>query len=333
MPGTRRTRWPPSAPARARCERRRWSPACSPGWTASTSGPPGPGTRSGPRSQTCCAATVLPSRGCASASARSWSTPARMRANLDPAAAAERAAGLLAPALGRERAHEAAADAASAARTQRRPLADVLRERAGAACPPGWTTPRSRPRSTRPPRPATRGCSSIARSPPTHRPARVDPHPTVAVLGAPMSAVAVHHVVEGAADAPVVVLSNSLGATRGMWDPQVPALAERFRVVTYDTRGHGESPAPAGAVHARRPGRRPGRPARRGRRRAGARRGALARRHDRDAARRPGAAAASTGWRCCAPRRSRTRSRSWTGRPPSAPGHRAPRAGRGAAAG
>ena len=61
-----------------------------------------------------------------------------------------------------------------------------------------------------------------------------------------MSAVPVSYTVDGTADAPVVVLSNSLGATRGMWDPQVPALAERFRVVTYDTRGHGESPAPAG---------------------------------------------------------------------------------------
>ena len=61
-----------------------------------------------------------------------------------------------------------------------------------------------------------------------------------------MTAVAVSYTVDGAADAPVVVLSNSLGATRGMWDPQVPALAERFRVVTYDTRGHGESPAPPG---------------------------------------------------------------------------------------
>jgi 3-oxoadipate enol-lactonase len=61
-----------------------------------------------------------------------------------------------------------------------------------------------------------------------------------------MSAVAVSYTVTGAADAPVVVLSNSLGATRGMWDLQVPALAERYRVVTYDTRGHGQSPAPAG---------------------------------------------------------------------------------------
>jgi 3-oxoadipate enol-lactonase len=61
-----------------------------------------------------------------------------------------------------------------------------------------------------------------------------------------VSSVEVSYSVAGAADAPVVVLSNSLGATRAMWDPQVPALAERFRVVTYDTRGHGESPAPTG---------------------------------------------------------------------------------------
>ncbi len=61
-----------------------------------------------------------------------------------------------------------------------------------------------------------------------------------------MTAVEVAYTEDGARDAPVVVLSNSLGATRGMWDPQVPALAERYRVVTYDTRGHGDSPAPAG---------------------------------------------------------------------------------------
>lgn len=61
-----------------------------------------------------------------------------------------------------------------------------------------------------------------------------------------MSAIAVSYTVDGAADAPVVVLSNSLGATREMWGDQIPALAERFRVVSYDTRGHGASPAPAG---------------------------------------------------------------------------------------
>ena len=61
-----------------------------------------------------------------------------------------------------------------------------------------------------------------------------------------MTAVAVSYTVHGPEDAPFVVLSNSLGATRAMWDPQVPALAERYRVVGYDTRGHGESPAPAG---------------------------------------------------------------------------------------
>ncbi|UOY02235.1 3-oxoadipate enol-lactonase [Blastococcus sp. PRF04-17] len=61
-----------------------------------------------------------------------------------------------------------------------------------------------------------------------------------------MSAVEVSHSVAGPAGAPVVVLSNSLGADRGMWDPQVPPLAERYRVVTYDNRGHGSSPAPAG---------------------------------------------------------------------------------------
>lgn len=61
-----------------------------------------------------------------------------------------------------------------------------------------------------------------------------------------MTAVDVAYSEEGPAGAPVVVLSNSLGADRTMWDPQVPALAEQYRVVTYDTRGHGASPVPTG---------------------------------------------------------------------------------------
>lgn len=55
-----------------------------------------------------------------------------------------------------------------------------------------------------------------------------------------------HHLVEGPADAPAIVLCNSLGTTLEMWDPQVPALTERFRVVRYDRRGHGRSPVPPG---------------------------------------------------------------------------------------
>jgi 3-oxoadipate enol-lactonase len=46
---------------------------------------------------------------------------------------------------------------------------------------------------------------------------------------------------EGREEAPVLVLSNSLGTDLGMWGPQMPALLERFRVLRYDTRGHGES--------------------------------------------------------------------------------------------
>lgn len=60
------------------------------------------------------------------------------------------------------------------------------------------------------------------------------------------NAVPVHHVVTGPEDAPVVVLSNSLGSTHRMWDAQADALAEHFRVVRYDTRGHGGSPVPDG---------------------------------------------------------------------------------------
>ncbi|MCT1352015.1 3-oxoadipate enol-lactonase [Gordonia hongkongensis] len=56
----------------------------------------------------------------------------------------------------------------------------------------------------------------------------------------------VHAVVTGRPDGPAVVLSNSLGSTHRMWDSQVAALEERFRVVRYDTRGHGDSPVPPG---------------------------------------------------------------------------------------
>ena len=58
--------------------------------------------------------------------------------------------------------------------------------------------------------------------------------------------IALHHTLEGPEDAPVLVTSNSLGTTLRMWDDQAPALLERFRLLRYDHRGHGESPVPPG---------------------------------------------------------------------------------------
>jgi 3-oxoadipate enol-lactonase len=43
-----------------------------------------------------------------------------------------------------------------------------------------------------------------------------------------------------------LLLINSLGADLSMWEPQMPALAGRFRVIRYDARGHGRSPVPRG---------------------------------------------------------------------------------------
>jgi 3-oxoadipate enol-lactonase len=54
------------------------------------------------------------------------------------------------------------------------------------------------------------------------------------------------HRFDGPADAPVLVLGSSLGTTAAMWDDNVAALTERFRLLRYDTRGHGGSPAPSG---------------------------------------------------------------------------------------
>lgn len=50
-----------------------------------------------------------------------------------------------------------------------------------------------------------------------------------------------HYTFHGPEDAPVLVLSNSLGTTESMWVRQVEALRDRFCVLTYDTRGHGRS--------------------------------------------------------------------------------------------
>lgn len=60
---------------------------------------------------------------------------------------------------------------------------------------------------------------------------------------------------DGEADKPVLVLSNSIGTTLAMWDEQITALAEHFYLLRYDSRGHGDSDAPAGAYSIARLGR------------------------------------------------------------------------------
>lgn len=56
-----------------------------------------------------------------------------------------------------------------------------------------------------------------------------------------------HYALDGAPGAPVVVLSNSLGTTLSMWDPQVQELVQRYRVLRYDTRGHGQTSVTPGS--------------------------------------------------------------------------------------
>ena len=51
---------------------------------------------------------------------------------------------------------------------------------------------------------------------------------------------------QGPEGAPVLVLSNSLGTTLEMWDAQAQSLSAQYRVLRYDTRGHGASVANAG---------------------------------------------------------------------------------------
>lgn len=61
-----------------------------------------------------------------------------------------------------------------------------------------------------------------------------------------MTAVEVNATIDGDPDAPPIVLSPSLGTSIVMWNPIVPALAEHYRVIRYDPRGHGASPVPPG---------------------------------------------------------------------------------------
>ncbi len=54
----------------------------------------------------------------------------------------------------------------------------------------------------------------------------------------------IHYSLSGSPGAPLLVLSNSLGADHRMWTSQIVEYARRFRLLRYDNRGHGQSTAP-----------------------------------------------------------------------------------------
>ncbi len=56
----------------------------------------------------------------------------------------------------------------------------------------------------------------------------------------------INYELSGKHDAPTVVLSHSLGSSLEMWNPQRAPLEPYYRVLCYDTRGHGSSQAPEG---------------------------------------------------------------------------------------
>lgn len=58
--------------------------------------------------------------------------------------------------------------------------------------------------------------------------------------------VRVHYQFSGSADKPVLVFSHSIGADLTMWDGQMAELSKHFRILRYDTRGHGHSSTPPG---------------------------------------------------------------------------------------
>ena len=57
---------------------------------------------------------------------------------------------------------------------------------------------------------------------------------------------ALHCQIEGPANAPAVVFSNSLGTDFRIWDAVVAELVQDYRVLRYDKRGHGLSSCPSG---------------------------------------------------------------------------------------
>ncbi len=66
-------------------------------------------------------------------------------------------------------------------------------------------------------------------------------------MKAKVNGIEIHYEIHGSEGAPWLVLSHSLACSGRMWDPQLEAFKERYRILNYDMRGHGQSEAPKGA--------------------------------------------------------------------------------------
>ena len=58
-----------------------------------------------------------------------------------------------------------------------------------------------------------------------------------------INGVKINYELEGKEGNPCLTFSNSLAANLNMWDPQAEYFKENYRILRYDTRGHGQSEA------------------------------------------------------------------------------------------
>ena len=65
-------------------------------------------------------------------------------------------------------------------------------------------------------------------------------------MKAKVNGIETNYEVHGSEGAPWLTFSHSLACSLRMWDAQIEAFKDRFRILAYDTRGHGASDAPKG---------------------------------------------------------------------------------------
>ena len=66
-------------------------------------------------------------------------------------------------------------------------------------------------------------------------------------MKATVNGIETYYEIHGKEGAPWLVFSHSLACSVRMWDGQIAAFKDRYRILAYDTRGHGQSAAPKGA--------------------------------------------------------------------------------------